>query len=141
MNQPVTVSIWAGTCHLQLNLPIFFEEATLEKIRKVFKLLAVEPCRNESTLILLQRFFPLWQKALETRLESSKIAEKAALSMVRDAERQISCFGTMATKEMKSKLKLEQNKLRSATRAVRRSTADLERCGKIINAYNQITKF
>lgn len=134
----ITVDIYAQDCHLQLNLPDFFEKSTLVKIRKAFDLMTVEPWRNEAARDKLQSFFLSWQESLETGLEYSRAAEKAAAGRVRDTKRQIACFGTMATKEMKNRLTMEQNKLKSATRSVKRLTAELARCGKIINYYNQI---
>jgi hypothetical protein len=135
---PTVIDIYMNRCHMSLNLPIFFEMSYLSDIREVFKLMMVEPWRNEETFEKLQRFFPEWQRELADRVELETETLKADEERARTAKSQVACFGTMATKEMRNALKMAQGDAKRTAQRLKRAKADTERCGKIINAYNKI---
>lgn len=124
-------------CRLTLNLPIFFEEAPLTNIRKAFKLIGDRLYQNENTLELLERFFSMWEQDVKDRLELRKAGLTAAKLSTSELRSQVACFGSVATKKMIADLKAKEKDLNSADREVKRAQAVLERCGKVINAYNQ----
>jgi ribosome maturation protein Sdo1 len=66
---PPRVLIRYDRCELTLKLPIYFAEQDMNKIRKVFKLLADRPYQNETAYETLYQFFPEWEHDLKERLE------------------------------------------------------------------------
>jgi hypothetical protein len=79
---------------MRLNLPIFFDDAPIGNVRKVFKLMTVEPWRNEETREKLRQFFPEWEQALKDRLSLSESDLKAAKQDTEAKRRTMASFGS-----------------------------------------------
>lgn len=137
---PERVLIQYDACRMVLYLPAFFDGSTLERIRKLFKLLSKRPHQNAIAFETLDRFFPAWEEHFEMRVILKNAGKRGAEEVVRAAESQVACFGTMATDEMKSDLLYKQRELKKADLEAKRAKSALERCGKIKNAYNEILR-
>ena len=125
---------------MTLNLPAFFSNVSLVKIRKMLKLLSERPYQNQTAFEVLDQFFPTWEQHLKQQLESDTQEMKIVEQTARAAESEIACFGTMASKKMKAELQKEQSILKKALFKVKRTKSALERCGKIKNAYYKISR-
>jgi len=136
---PPSVLVKYDRCRLTLALPVYFDEQSLEKIRKVFKLIRDRPWQNEDAIETLDQFFPAWKTSLKNDLDRAASEELAAAQKVKGSQSNVACFGSMVTKAMKDDLRTKQKDLKHATSAVKRAKAAIERGGKIIDAY-QSTK-
>ncbi|GHU96186.1 hypothetical protein FACS1894208_10380 [Clostridia bacterium] len=128
---PVTIDIYMKRCHMSLKLPIFFEMAYLDGIRDVFKLMTVEPWRNDEAREKLRLFFPEWRQDLNARLERETETLKADEQKARTAESQVACFGTMATKEMKATLKTAKGDAKRTAQRVKRAKGSARTVARI----------
>ncbi len=137
---PERVLIQYDACRMTLYLPAFFDGSSMKNIHKAFKLLSERPHQNAPAFETFDRFFPAWEQYLKQQLESDTREKKEAEQTARAAESQVACFGTMATKEMKDELQKAQSALKKAVQTVKRTKSALERCGKIKNAYNEISR-
>ena len=79
---------------MELYLPVFFEQATLGNIRKVFKLLRDHAWENDDAHETLDRFFPEWEQTLKDRLAQCEIDLKAAKQDAEDKRRIVSALGS-----------------------------------------------
>lgn len=137
---PKSVFIQYDKCEMVLNLPAFFADSPLPNIRKVFKLLRERPYQNETAFNTLDQFFPAWAESLKADHEQAIEDKKAAEQAARTTESKVACFGTMATKEMKAELQTAQRVAKKAATAAKRTKSALERYGKIVNAYKEISR-
>lgn len=125
------VTITAGTCKLTLNLPIFFEDTTLTKIRKALSLLTVDPWDNRETVDVLGPYLEEWMEELQGSITSAKAIEQAYQKSVSGLQSQIACFGSMATPEMKKQLLEEQRQHKAAAQRVKSCQATFTKANKI----------
>lgn len=132
---PESVLIQYENGRMTLNLPLFFKDCLLGEARKVFKLLRDCPHFNKPAFETFDLFFRAWDQELTKQLEHDTQEMKEAKQTMRAAERQVAVFGTMVTKEMKTKLQEAQKTAKKAALKVKRTKSALERCGKIKNAY------
>jgi hypothetical protein len=64
---PQSVHIRYDKCRLTLYLPNFFENAGLEQIHKIMKMLRTRPDQNAAAYETLEWFFPSWEADLKDR--------------------------------------------------------------------------
>ncbi len=130
MNQQhITIDVRMHSCHMQLHLPIFLDMSTLDDIRRVFKMLTVEPWRNEDTCEKLRQFFPEWEQALKDQFDAAAAYQKAAESAMQEV---------MHYHPRSSGYRERKKELAQSIGAVKRAKTAIERCGKVRNAYNKI---
>lgn len=91
---PPSVLIQYDRCRLMLNLPIFFEEQGLDKIRKVFKLIDERVYQNETAIETLSRFWPEWEQTLKHRLDSTQAALETARIDAENKRRTVAALGS-----------------------------------------------
>lgn len=132
------VRITAGSCTLTLNLPIFFEDATLTKIRKALSLLKVDPWENRDAVDALGSFLGEWIAELKENAPAVEAIEQAYKKSVRELESKIACFGTMATHEMRRALYEEQRQHKVAVQRLKCHQSILAKAEKIRLHYQSI---
>lgn len=110
--------------YMKLRLPIFFENALLDDIRKVLKLIKKHSCRNEDTYERLDRFLPLWAQDVKDHL----VAQTAFLETAELKAQEAPCYNHRGARR----------NLKFAVEAVKPAKALLKRCEKVIAAYKAI---
>ena len=91
---PHSLYVQYDRCRLTLNLPVYFEEMTIEKIRKVFKLIADRPYQNETARETLDQFFPAWVQDIKDRLGRAEADLTAAKRDAEEKRRTVAALGS-----------------------------------------------
>lgn|GEM_PF-6905919 len=129
-----------NNCRLNLYLPIFFEETTLAKIRKVFKMLAERPYQNEVTYETLNQFFPEWESSIKERLELTLALQRTAEKKLLEAQILVEIFNSKITKEAKTDLRAKKKNLRFVAAEVKSVKRAYEKYMKVKLIYEQAMK-
>jgi HAMP domain-containing protein len=112
-----TIDVRVQSCHMQLHLPIFFTASTLDNIRKVFKLMNIEPWRNEKTCEQLRQFLPEWEQALKEQLARAESDLPIAQSDAEVKQQILTAFYPDIDKQIaRAKRQLDNAKNRKAER-------------------------
>jgi trans-aconitate methyltransferase len=122
---PPSVRIQHSRGYLKLCLPNFFENTTLEDIRKIMKLLEKHPFENETTFVKLDSFFPAWELDIKARLIRAVEEQETAEQEMQDA------------KSRKARA-VKRHYLDNVTGTVKRVKTILERYSKTMDAYKAI---
>ena len=98
---PETVLVLYDRCRLTLKLPIYFDEAGMEQVRKVFKLIRDRPWQNDNTHETLDQFFPAWERDLKDRLEQTTARLTAAKLDAEAKRRTVAAMGSVFEENIK----------------------------------------
>ena len=94
---PESVLILHDRCRLNLALPIYFEEQSLDKVRKVFKLLGDRMWQNDKeggAIETLDQFFPAWRQELKDRLDRTAADLLTATQDAEEKRRAVAVMGS-----------------------------------------------
>lgn len=126
---------------MELNLPTFFEQATLTKIRKVFTLLTNEPYLNEETHEKMMLFFKDWQEWLFSEIDKGKNRYVTAYDAEIKAKRNVASYGSLPpSKVYTEQLSEAKKELKSADRWLKARKRELEKSSKLIHEYEKTVK-
>ena len=91
---PSSVLIKYDRCRLTLNLPIFFDELALDKVRMVFKMLDERLWQNDDAIETLDQFFHAREQELKNRFDRAKAELTAAKKDAEDKRRVMAALGS-----------------------------------------------
>jgi hypothetical protein len=130
---PQSVLIRYDRAELTLNLPIYFDEMPLGKIRKVFKLLEERPDQNETAHERLDLFFTAWERDTKDRSDLLTAELETARRDAEDKRRTVAVMGSTLDE------RIEQEK-HVFERAKRLKKTDPERYEKYRAAYESVKR-
>jgi len=127
---PQSVLIQGARWELELNLPYYFENMSLEKIRKVFKLIDDRPFYNVTAYETLDLFFPEWERDLEAKLERDKTELAVAKADAEGKRRALEAWGS----ELERRIAIEKQAFERAVRFKKSNPERYEKCRAALNA-------
>ena len=91
---PEGVVIRHDACHLELLLPGYFQQQTLGKIRKAFKLIKDRPWQNDDARETLGQFFPEWEQGFKDRHACAEFDLLIAVHKAEEKRKAMEVLGT-----------------------------------------------
>ena len=127
---PISVLVKYDRCRLTLYLPIFFQEQTLDKVRKVFKMIDERLWDIEDAVEKLNQFIPAWESELKYNLDQAKAELVTAKQEAETKRRTVAALGsTLEANIAKAKVWLghAKRKKKKNTDEINELKATLER--------------
>ena len=135
--KPTEITLRTGGFTLQLNIPAFFDGASVTSIKRAFALLREDLRENGDVVSRLRIALADWIFFIHCNCSSARRRVREAADTLSKDEALIAAFGSLATTEMKKRLKLERRELKDARAVAKSLHVRLERALKIKNIFEE----